>query len=231
MKSMLVRWCLVVVISLTLSPASAENDKIDSEKNPGYLFSAFDVSSTSFAKEWARILPELKVRFPGLRFNEAEVLHITVIYIGEFLLDDLDVIEGFRTGDMRLSKNMTFRAGILGRKNNVIGLDLIGLDSALDLWVREAKTKLNDLALKEAVPDRDMHYRPHITLAYLNRDADPAELDTFFNWVMEDLDTAALTDSLEVLPYHWMVAGSDYRHEGEKYITTDVMKRRMTAGD
>jgi 2'-5' RNA ligase len=227
MPATAVRVSLVLLVALSFAGVSAEGDKSEPEKRIGYLFSAYDLSSTSFAKQWAELIPGLVERFPGLWLTEAKALHITVIYVGEFRLDDLPIIEELRLGDLQLAESMAIRAGVLGRKNDVVGLDLIGMDSQLTSWIRNAKMKLNDLALKKPVPDRDMHYRPHITLAYLRPDADPKELERFFSWVADEFDTSSLTDSHEALPYRWMVAESDYRVEGEVYISTDALRQRI----
>src|ERR1700727_2826580 len=46
------------------------------------LFSSLPLGKTKFASRWAKVQKELAKKFPGLRFEKPENLHVTLAYMG-----------------------------------------------------------------------------------------------------------------------------------------------------
>ena len=164
--------------------------------NKGNLFSAILFGDTALGRCWAALRPEAEKLFPALKMKAVEDLHVTVIYIGrEWSVEELPRLR--RAMAVTIDETIRLRAEIanIGRSQQVVVVDLIGLPQALQDQIFTVKAELNRAGLKK--PETyDAAFRPHVTLAEA-RDRPPSEpqaleLKAFQAWIAGRLDLANL---------------------------------------
>jgi len=153
----------------------------------GSLFSTIPCAGTPLGLAWARLLPEVSARFPGLKLTEVADLHVTVVYVGP----------GWRAEELARIRALALVAPAeavaihpelvrFGANGHVVVAELRGAPASWLAAVTAAKAEMNRLGLKK--PDRyDAEFRPHVTLASARHRppeaSEAAALDALRAWV------------------------------------------------
>jgi 2'-5' RNA ligase len=163
------------------------------------LFSSLPLGKTKFARQWAKAQKELARKFPGLRFEKPENLHVTLVYMGvgwdpakteemeKYALDGPDLSSGALT--LKGSPEM------FGDHKEVVALTLTPIPAEWTSRLMKDRQTLTDEGLRK----RDKYdgvFKAHVSLASAPKpDEQRAELGAFAQWMA---DRAARFGGLDI---------------------------------
>ncbi len=153
------------------------------------LFSAIPLSRTPFARRWERARRGLAEKFPGLRFEKTEDLHITLVFVSTagWDLARLGEMERLGLDGPDLSSGPVVLGGtpdLFGPDKDVAALRLGPVPSE---WSRRLMADRDAMTAAGLRPrDRyDAVFVPHASLAYARTPKDRPELKRFEAWLLK----------------------------------------------
>jgi 2'-5' RNA ligase len=151
------------------------------------LFSSLPLGKSSFAAKWDKARPELAKKFPGLSFEKAGNLHVTLVYMGTGW-DPSKVGEMERLGldAPDLSSGTLKLKGapeMYGDHKEVVALTLTPVPAEWSARLMKDRRALTDEALRK-LDKYDAVFKPHVSLASAPKPDDQrAELAAFAKWM------------------------------------------------
>ena len=151
------------------------------------LFSSLPLGKTGFAKKWAKAQAELSRKFPGLRFEKPENLHVTLVYMGVgWDPAKLDEMEKYGLDGPDLSSGtLTLKGGpeAYGDRKEVIALTLAPIPAEWTARLMKDRQTLTDSGLRK-LDKYDGVFKAHVSLASAPKpDEQRADLAAFSKWM------------------------------------------------
>lgn len=181
------------------------------------LFSSLPLGKTTFAAEWEKAQPELAREFPGLRFETAENLHVTLSFMGAgWKPEDAGEMERLSLDGPDLSSGALSLKGtpeLFGPKKHVVAL---ALSPVPEEWAARLM-KNRDAATARGFRKRDMFdgvFKPHVSLAFAAKPEEQrVELDRFAAWIAKRAKRFGgleITFDRSIAPAFYLVAGQRF---------------------
>jgi len=175
------------LLLLTASLSRAAGLACPADAGSKLLFSSIPLGATAFAKEWEKAQPELAKKFPGLRFEKTENLHVTLSFMGAgWKPEDVGEMEKYALNGPDLSSGTLTLKGapeLYGPKKNVAALELTPVPSEWAARLMRDRQILTDKGFRK----RDMFddvFKPHVSLAFADKpDEQREELGGFQAWM------------------------------------------------
>jgi 2'-5' RNA ligase len=153
------------------------------------LFSALPLNKTKFAKRWEKSQKELAKKFPGLRFEKTENLHVTLSFMGAgWDPAKIDVMEKYGLEGPDVSSGPLEMKGtpdLFGTKKEVVALHLEPVPEEWAKRLMKNRQTMTDLGLRKR--DRfDDVFAAHVSLASAPKPDEPREeLARFEKWMSD----------------------------------------------
>jgi 2'-5' RNA ligase len=153
------------------------------------LFSALPLNKTKFAKQWDKSQKELATKFPGLRFEKSDNLHITLAFMGAgWDPAKIDVMEKYGLDGPDLSSGPLKMKGapdLFGSKKEVVALHLTPVPEEWANRLMKDRQTMTDLVLRKRDPFDDV-FAAHVSLASAPKpDEQREELARFQKWMAD----------------------------------------------
>jgi 2'-5' RNA ligase len=184
---------VVLLLAGTCSAAGLKcpADALDAQgKGKLLLFSSLPLGQTRFASKWAKVQKELAKKFPGLRFEKPENLHVTLAFMGAgWDPAKIDEMEKLGLEGPDLSSGTLKTKGtpeLYGDHKEVVALTLKPIP---DEWARRLMKKrqaMTDEGLRK-LDKYDGVFKAHVSLASAPKPDDQRdELARFQKWTADN---------------------------------------------
>jgi 2'-5' RNA ligase len=153
------------------------------------LFSSLPLGKTKFARQWKNAAKELSKKFPDLRFEKPENLHVTLVYMGVgWDPAKIDEMEKYALDGPDLSSGTLTMKGIpemFGDHKEVVALTLTPVPAEWSSRLMKDRKTLTDAGLRK-LDKYDGVFKAHVSLASaMKPDEQRAELDAFARWMAD----------------------------------------------
>jgi hypothetical protein len=157
-------------------------------KSVGQFFSAVPIGQTAFGKRWNEIREDGIKHFPLLRFKHPNDLHLTIIYVGSWSLENAEILTKLSCVPIPEPMQLSCTLSYFGGGKRIVGIEFHGESPVWKKDVLNYKKELVRLGLKK--PEAfDTNFTLHASLVEVPRSAGrPSrkqrdELKAFKDWV------------------------------------------------
>jgi 2'-5' RNA ligase len=162
--ALLLLWTLIPIFSSARQPVALGEEPAQTAVNNGQLFSLIEIKNTDVGNWWAKLYPEAKKQFPSLNFVAPEDLHVTLLIIGPWKMEDLPELQQLALVYPRNGIDTSFQLSLFGADKEWLVLEFLRLSPQWVNSVTRAKEKLNREHLSQPTP-YDHAFKAHISLA------------------------------------------------------------------
>ncbi|HXS99777.1 MAG TPA: 2'-5' RNA ligase family protein [Elusimicrobiota bacterium] len=166
-------------------------DAVDAQgKGKLLLFSSLPLGKTGFASKWAKVQKEVAKKFPGLRFEKPENLHVTLAFMGAgwdpAKIDEMERLglEGpdLSSGTLKTKGTPEF----YGDRKEVVALTLSPIPREWATRLMKKRQAMTDEGLRK-LDKYDGVFKAHVSLASAPKPGEQREeLARFQKWTADN---------------------------------------------